>query len=229
MLDIAVISVLPELFGDFSRLGVVGRAFQEGRVRLHCIGLREFASDRHRTVDDAPYGGGPGMVLKPEPLAAAIGHARERLPGAEVVMLSPQGELFCDQTARAMAQRDALILLCGRFLGVDERVVESRVDRHLSVGDYVLSGGEIAAMAVVDAVMRHVPGVLGCADSPEQDSFAQGMLAPPVYTRPEVFDGMRVPETLLSGDHARISAWRDSQAKDRTSAWHRARRARKGR
>jgi tRNA (guanine37-N1)-methyltransferase len=200
-----------------AEFGVVGRAQRRGLVTMDFENPRDHAHDAHRTVDDRPYGGGPGMVMKYEPLASALQAARSRLPeGSPVVYLSPQGAVFDQQTARRFAALPGMLLLAGRYEGVDERLLESEVDEELSLGDFVLSGGEIAAMAVIDAVVRLLPGVLGDEESAEQDSFAAGLLDCPHYTRPEVVEGRPVPEVLLSGDHARIARWRQKQALGRS-------------
>jgi tRNA (guanine37-N1)-methyltransferase len=212
-----VVSIFPEMVGRIAEYGVVGRAVARGLLTLSCQNPREFATDPHRTVDDRPYGGGPGMVMKYEPTAAAIAAARAALPsGSRVVCLTPQGVVFDQATARRYAELPGLILLAGRYEGIDERLVETQVDEELSLGDFVLSGGEMAAMAVIDAVTRLIPGVLGDQDSAEQDSFSEGLLDHPHYTRPEVIEGRKVPEVLLSGDHARIARWRYQQALGRS-------------
>ncbi|MCI0517349.1 MAG: tRNA (guanosine(37)-N1)-methyltransferase TrmD, partial [Woeseiaceae bacterium] len=216
-MHVQLVSLFPEFASSLASHGVVGRAITRGLVRLDCWNPRDFAGDPHRTVDDRPYGGGPGMVMKFEPLAAAVQAARAATPpGSPVVCLSPQGELFDQQTARRFATLPGLILVAGRYEGIDERLIEAEVDIELSIGDFVLSGGEIAAMAVVDAIVRLVPGVLGDQESAQQDSFMSGLLDHPHYTRPEVVRGMRVPEVLLSGDHARIARWRHKQALGRS-------------
>jgi len=216
-MQIAVVSLFPEMVGQVGEYGVVGRAVERQLLSLHCENPRDYADDVHRTVDDRPYGGGPGMVLKFEPTAGAIRATRERLPtGSPVVCLSPQGEVFDQAAARRFAELPGLILLAGRYEGVDERLIEKEVDEELSLGDFVLSGGEIAAMAVIDAVARLLPGVLGDEDSAAQDSFMQGLLDHPHYTRPETIEGQRVPAVLLSGDHARIARWRYKQALGRS-------------
>ena len=197
--------------------GVVGRATERKLLSLECVNPRDFAVDAHRTVDDRPYGGGPGMVMKYAPLAESIQAAKESLPaGCPVVCLSPQGRAFDQSMARQYARLPGMVLLAGRYEGIDERLIESHVDEELSLGDFVLSGGEIASMAVVDAVVRLLPGVLGDADSAQQDSFMNGLLDCPHYTRPEYIEGLEVPDVLLSGDHARIAAWRHKQALGRT-------------
>ena len=216
-MQIAVVSLFPELVSQVGEYGVVGRAVERQLLSLHFENPRDYAEDVHRTVDDRPYGGGPGMVLKYEPAAKAIRVSRDRLPaGSPVVCLSPQGKVFDQATARRFADLQGLILLAGRYEGIDERLIENEVDEELSLGDFVLSGGEIAAMAVVDAVVRLLPSVLGDDDSATQDSFMQGLLDHPHYTRPEVVAGQRVPAVLLSGDHARIARWRYKQALGRS-------------
>ncbi len=216
-MHIAVVSIFPEMVGQVGKYGVVGRAVDRQLVSLHSENPRDYAEDAHRTVDDRPYGGGPGMVLKFEPTAKAIRAARESLPdGSPVVCLSPQGKVFDQAMARRFADLQGLILLAGRYEGIDERLIESEVDEELSLGDFVLSGGEIAAMAVIDAVTRLLPGVLGDEESAKQDSFMEGLLDHPHYTRPESVDGRRVPAVLLSGDHARIARWRYKQALGRS-------------
>lgn len=212
-----VVTLFPDMVSAVTRFGVVGRAVERGILALDCLNPRDFTTDVHRTVDDRPYGGGPGMVMKYEPLAAAIEAARLAMPeDAPVICLSPQGVVFDQARARRMAEMPGLVLLAGRYEGIDERLIESLVDEELSLGDFVLSGGEIAAMAVIDAVARLLPGVLGDDASAEQDSFMDGLLDYPHYTRPEEVAGMRVPEVLLSGDHAKIARWRQKQALGRT-------------
>ncbi len=211
-----VISLFPDLFAAFTEQGVTGRAFQRGLAELVLWNPRDYTTDRHRTVDDRPYGGGPGMVMKPEPLAAAIGAARQAAPESRVVYLSPQGERFDQRQANQAAQWGGVILLAGRYEGIDERVVERYVDCEWSIGDYVVSGGEPAAIVVIDAITRLLPGVLGDAESAVQDSYMDGLLDSPHYTRPVEFAGLRVPEILASGDHQRIRRWRLQQALIRT-------------
>jgi tRNA (guanine37-N1)-methyltransferase len=216
-MQVQVVTLFPEMVGTIAEYGVVGRAVERELVSLHCQNPRDFTDDAHRTVDDRPYGGGPGMVMKYEPAAAAVAAAKEQLPdGAPVVCMSPQGALFDQATAQRFAEMPGFVLLAGRYEGIDERLIESHVDEELSLGDFVLSGGEIAAMAVIDAVARLLPGVLGDEASASQDSFMEGLLDHPHYTRPEEVDGRRVPEVLLSGDHARIARWRYQQALGRS-------------
>ena len=216
-MQIGIVSLFPELVGQVGEYGVVGRAVERQLLSLHCENPRDYAEDAHRTVDDRPYGGGPGMVLKYEPAAKAIRAAKNRLPeGGPVICLSPQGKVFDQATARRLSDLQGFVLLAGRYEGIDERLIENEVDEELSLGDFVLSGGEIAAMAVIDAVARLLPGVLGDEESAMQDSFMDGLLDHPHYTRPEIVDGQRVPAVLLSGDHARIARWRYKQALGRS-------------
>lgn len=216
-MQVQVVTLFPGMVGTIAEYGVVGRAVERKIISLDCQNPRDFTDDVHRTVDDRPYGGGPGMVLKYAPVAAAIAAAREQLPaGSPVICLSPQGATFDQALARRLAGLSGMVLLAGRYEGIDERLVESVVDEELSLGDFVLSGGEIAAMAVIDAVARLLPGVLGDEESALQDSFMEGLLDHPHYTRPEEIDGRRVPDVLLSGDHARIAKWRYQQALGRS-------------
>lgn len=215
-MKISTISLFPEIFQalDYS---IPGRAAKAGLLELKHWQLRDFALDKHRTVDDRPFGGGPGMVLKVEPLRAAIKAAREAAPlGSPVVYLSPQGTPFNQQLAEQQLKLPGLILIAGRYEGIDERVLEHDVDLEWSVGDYVLSGGEFAALSVIDAVTRLIPGALGDLESALQESFTTGLLDHPHYTRPEEIDGQRVPEVLLGGNHADIEHWRHEQALKRT-------------
>jgi tRNA (guanine37-N1)-methyltransferase len=212
---IDILTLFPAMFAGPFGESIVARAVAAGRVEIRIHNLRDWAHDRHRTVDDAPYGGGPGMVLKPEPLLEAI----EALRGDDgyVILLTPQGEVFRQPAAVELAGRARLLLVCGHYEGVDERVREHAVDRELSIGDYVLSGGEIPAMVIVDAVVRLLPGVLGSPESALDESHAQGLLEYPQYTRPVEYRGWRVPEVLLSGNHAAIAKWRREQALARTA------------
>lgn len=216
-MQIGVISLFPEMVSTIAEYGVVGRAQQRGLISLLLLNPRDYTDDAHRTVDDRPYGGGPGMVMKYEPLAAAVQAAREKLPkGCPVIYMSPQGKVFDQAMARRLAELPGMVLLAGRYEGIDERLVESQVDEEISLGDFVLSGGEIAAMAVIDAVVRLRPGVLGDDESAAQDSFMEGLLDYPHYTRPEKVEDSVVPEVLLSGDHTRIDKWRHKQALGRS-------------
>jgi len=216
-MKIQVITLFPEEFTPLVDLGVTGRGIREGRVQLDLLNPRDFARDRHRTVDDRPYGGGPGMVMAVEPLRSAIRAARDASGGrAQVSLLSPQGRRLDQAAVRDMAQREQLILVCGRYEGIDERLIELEVDEEWSVGDYVLSGGELAAAVLIDAITRLVPGVLGDEQSALQDSFTDGLLDCQHYTRPEEVDGLEVPPVLLSGDHGAIRRWRKKQSLGRT-------------
>ena len=216
-MQMQVVTIFPEMVNTIGEYGVVGRAVEREIISLECQNPRDFTVDVHRTIDDRPYGGGPGMVMKYEPAAAAIVAAKEKLPaGSPVVCMSPQGAVFDQATAQRFAGLAGIIFLAGRYEGIDERLIESEVDEELSLGDFVISGGEIAAMAVIDAVTRLLPGVLGDETSAMQDSFMEGLLDHPHYTRPEELDGRRVPEVLLSGDHARIARWRYQQALGRS-------------
>jgi len=219
-MKLEVVTLFPDMIAAAVRFGVLGRAIERGLVSVGTEDPRTYAQDVHRTVDDRPYGGGPGMVMKPEPLMAAITAAHARLPaGSPRICLSAQGEPFSQGLARELAALPGLLLVAGRYEGVDERVVELGIDRELSIGDYVLSGGELPALVVIDAVARLLPGVLGDERSSEEDSFAQGLLDWPHYTRPEVFGGLPVPAVLMSGNHADIRRWRLAQAVART--WRR--------
>lgn len=211
-----VLTIFPELFEPFWSTGIVGRAKAAGRVDAEAVDIRDYAADRHRTVDDRPYGGGAGMVMKPEPLAAAIRATRARAPSATVVLLTPQGRPFRQRVARELARLDGLIFVCGRYEGIDERICRDFVDAELSVGDFVLTGGELPAMIVMDAVTRLLPGTLGGEGAAENDSFENGLLEHGHYTRPPVFEGEAVPDVLLSGNHAAIAAWRREDALIRT-------------
>jgi len=213
-----VVTLLPEMF-EAARLGVTGRAFERGLAQLRLWNPRDYTHDVHHTVDDRPYGGGPGMVMKVEPLRAAILDAKRAAPGSRVAYLSPQGRRFDQQAAAELAGRDGLILVAGRYEGIDERIIARHVDEEWSIGDYVLSGGELAAMVLIDVVLRLRPGVLGHEDSAAQDSYVAGLLDCPHYTRPEEIDGLRVPAVLLSGNHEAIRRWRLGQALGRT--WER--------
>lgn len=208
-----VLTIFPDMFPGPLAHGVTGRALQNGLITLAVHDLRSYTHDRHRQVDDVPYGGGAGMVLKPEPIFEAV---RARHGTGPVILLSPQGEVFTQAVANDLAARDDLYLVCGRYEGVDERVAEFLVDRELSIGDFILTGGELAAMVVIDAVSRLRTGVLGAEASPVDESFVDGLLEYPHYTRPPVFDGHAVPEILLSGHHAEIEKWRREQARERT-------------
>jgi tRNA (guanine37-N1)-methyltransferase len=216
-MQVAVVTLFPQMFEAIERWGITSRAIARGILSLDCINPRDYARDRHRSVDDRPYGGGPGMVMMVQPLSDAIHAARERIgAGAHTVYLSPQGRRVDQAAIAALAERQRLILVCGRYEGVDERLLVREVDEELSVGDFVLSGGEVAAMLLVEATTRLLPGALGHEESARSDSFANGLLDCPHYTRPEVVDGLEVPAVLLGGDHEAIRRWRLKQALGRT-------------
>lgn len=212
-----VVTLFPGLVASVVAHGIVARAHETGLIRLGTWNPRDYARDRYRTVDDRPYGGGPGMVMKVAPLRAAIRAARAAAGGtSRVLYLSPQGRRLDQAGVRELTTRRSLVLVCGRYEGIDERIIDSEIDEEWSVGDYVLSGGELAAMILVDAITRLLPGALGDAASAEQDSYAEGLLDCPHYTRPEDMEGQRVPQVLLQGDHGAIRRWREQQALGRT-------------
>ena len=212
-----IITLFPELIEPWLHSGVTRRAYASGQVQVRLWQLRDFAEGNYRRVDDRPFGGGPGLGMMPEPLEKAIDAARQSL-GADckVLYLSPQGRPLTDTLVRQLAAQPALVMLCGRYEGVDERVIERQVDQEVSVGDFVVSGGELPAMMLMDAILRTLPGVLNDAQSAEEDSFATGLLDCPHYTRPENYAGMAVPEVLLSGNHERIRVWRLAESLKRT-------------
>lgn len=218
-MKIVVITLFPELVGQALQYGVLGRAIERGVLAVETVNPRDFVHDVHKTVDDRPYGGGPGMVLKAEPMRLAMQEATRRLPAATRILLAADGEPLRQGKVAALAQRPELILVAGRYEGVDERFVEACVDESLSIGDVVLSGGELPALMVVDAVARLLPGTLGDAESAVQESFTDGLLDWPHYTRPEAWEGRPVPPVLLGGNHAAIDRWRRQQALGRT--WRR--------
>ena len=214
---IGVISLFPEMFRAVVDYGVTGRAVKNGLLNVQCWNPRDFTYDRHRTVDDRPYGGGPGMLMMVQPLRDAIHAAKAAAgDGARVIYLSPQGRKLDQQGVRQLATHQKMILVCGRYEGIDERVIKTDIDEEWSIGDYVLSGGELPAMVLIDSVARFIPGVLGHQSSAEEDSFADGLLDCPHFTRPEVLAGMDVPPVLLSGNHAEIRRWRLKQSLGRT-------------
>lgn len=212
-----VITLFPQMFTALTEVGVSGRAVQKGILQVETWNPRDYAKDNYRTVDDRPYGGGPGMVMMVEPLRDAIQAAKKAAPGkAKVIYLSPQGRRLNQQALATLATEERLILLAGRYEGIDERLIEAEVDEEWSIGDYVLSGGELPAMVMIDGMARLIPGVLGHEDSAVQDSFVSGLLDCPHYTRPEEFEGHSVPAVLTSGDHKAIERWRLKQALGRT-------------
>ena len=213
----AVVTLFPEMFEAITRFGISRRAFENRIATLDAVNPRDFATNAYKTIDDRPFGGGPGMVMTPEPLEKAIGVARQAVgAGCKVVYLSPQGQPLTDALVRELAAEPSLVLLCGRYEGVDERVIQRQVDLEVSIGDFVVSGGELPAMMLMDAILRTLPGVLNDAQSAEEDSFVTGLLDCPHYTRPEHYAGMTVPEVLLSGNHERIRVWRLAESLKRT-------------
>ena len=223
---LGIITLFPEMFSALTDYGVTGRAFRDGKAEINLWNPRDFTEDKHRTVDDRPFGGGPGMLMKVEPLAKAVAAAKEQsilagdddLP-AKVIYLSPQGRPLKQQGVKELAANNKLILIAGRYEGIDERLIDSVIDEEWSLGDFVLSGGELPAMCFIDAMLRLQPGVLGHQNSATEDSFSDGLLDCPHYTRPEKLDGREVPKVLLSGDHKAIANWRHQQALGRT--WQR--------
>lgn len=214
---IGLVSLFPEMFKAITEYGVTGRAVKQNLLQVQCWNPRDFTNDKHKTVDDRPYGGGPGMLMMVQPLRDAIQAAKTVAgEGVKVVYLSPQGRKLDQAGVTELAKNQKLILVCGRYEGIDERLIQTEIDEEWSVGDYVLTGGELPAMTLIDAVARFIPGVLGKQASAEEDSFADGLLDCPHYTRPEVLDGMSVPEVLMSGNHAEIRKWRLKQSLLRT-------------
>ncbi|SHG50862.1 tRNA (Guanine37-N(1)-) methyltransferase [Marinomonas polaris DSM 16579] len=215
-MKVSVISLFPEMFQAITQYGVTGRAIKSGLVEVDFFNPRDFTHDRHKTVDDRPYGGGPGMLMKVQPLKDAIASAKLLVPNAKVIYLSPQGRTLTQEGVQQLAKQAEFILVAGRYEGVDERLIQSEIDEEWSIGDFVLSGGELPAMVLMDAVFRMVPGVLGKQASADEDSFSDGLLDCPHYTRPEVLNGEPVPSVLLSGNHEEIRRWRLKQKLART-------------
>lgn len=215
-MKISVITLFPDLVKGVVSEGVVGRAEKRGLMHLDCVNPRDYAVDVHRTVDDRPYGGGPGMVMRADCLVEAIRDQRKKLVNAKTIYLSPQGRSLTQSMLTELSSQSEVILVCGRYEGIDERVIDLEIDEEWSIGDYVLSGGELAAMVVIDGVTRLLPEVLGHKESAVEDSFTEGVLDHPHYTRPEEFEGLKVPDVLLSGDHQRIKKWRRQQSLGRT-------------
>jgi tRNA (guanine37-N1)-methyltransferase len=210
-----IITIFPEMVKAVFEYGVIKRAVEDKVISYEAVDLRKFAKDKHKSVDDEPYGGGPGMVMMAEPICLAVKKlkGRGKTPKGHAILLSPHGKPLTQKRVRELAELDTLILICGRYEGIDQRVVDLVVDEEVSLGDFVLSGGELAAMVLVDAVARHVPEVLGNEDSTKDESFAEGLLDYPHYTRPVEYQGLRVPDVLLSGDHKKIAAWRRAQSR----------------
>lgn len=211
-----VLTIFPGIFNSPLAESLLKKASDRGLIQVRVRNLRDFADDRHRTTDDYPYGGGAGMVMKPEPVIRAVEALKAEDPEAKSILLTPQGERFHQKMAQTMSGHNHYILICGRYEGLDERVRLAAVDLEISIGDYILMGGEIPALVFIEAVSRHLPGFLGCGQSVEEDSFSRGLLEYPQYTRPPVFRGMEVPEVLLSGNHAEIERWRRRESLRRT-------------
>jgi len=211
-----ILTIFPDLLASPLNEGIIRRARQDGYIDIHTTNIRDFALDKHAMTDDRPFGGGEGMVMKPEPLAAAVDHVRDGRSGGRVVLMSPQGVSFSQEQAEKLVREEHLILVCGRYEGVDERFRATYVDEEISIGDYILTGGELAAMVVIDAVTRLVPGVLGCSDSADKDTFSRNLLKHPQYTRPRVWHEMEVPAALLSGNHEEIEKMRFLESVRRT-------------
>ena len=209
-LKLDIITIFPEIFFGPFDASIVKRARDKGLVEINVINLREFTSDKHRSVDDRPYGGGPGMVMTPEPIFKAVESVRT--PNSKVLLMAPQGEVFKQKIAAELKDEQHLIFICGHFEGIDDRVRQGLVDREISIGDYILSNGNLAAMVIADAIIRLLPGALGCEQSAVLESFSEGLLEHPQYTRPLVFRDMEVPEVLLSGNHKKIEHWRHEQS-----------------
>ena len=207
-MNIVALTIFPELFDPFWGYGIIKRAIEKQKIAASVVNIRDFATDRHRSTDDRPFGGGSGMVMTPEPLAGAIEKARTMARDAKVILMTPAGQAFNQKKAVSLSNEDGLILVCGRYEGVDERICQDCIDEEISIGDYVLTGGELPAMVVIEAVIRHIPGILGNEDSAENDSFTANLLEHAHYTRPREFDGNAVPETLTSGNHQAIAQWR---------------------
>jgi tRNA (guanine37-N1)-methyltransferase len=207
-MQFVVLTIFPEMLESFWKHGIIRKAIDQKKITASTINIRDYAPDRHQVTDDRPYGGGSGMVMKPEPLAGAIRAAKKTVPFARTILLAPRGRVFNQAAALELASQPGLILICGRYEGVDERIGDEFIDDEISIGDYVLTGGELAAMVIVDAVTRMIPGTLGGGDSAQKDSFANGLLEHAHYTRPQEFEGINVPEVLLSGHHQKIEAWR---------------------
>ncbi len=216
---IDILTIFPGMVAGPITESIIGKAIDRKLIDIRLINIRDYAADPHRTTDDRPFGGGSGMVMKPEPLVAAIGNVRENDPAARVILLSPQGKLFDQGIAFELSRLNHICLVCGRYEGVDERIRNHYVDDEISIGDYVLTGGELPALVIVDAVARLIPGVLGSNESLSEESFITGLLEYPHYTRPEIFENHRVPDILLSGNHGAIRRWRRQQALIRT--WQR--------
>ena len=209
---IKVLTLFPEMFDSVLNASILGRAREAGLIEVECINIRPFSDKKHQNTDDYPFGGGAGMVMMPQPIFDAMAHVTgENFKGRRIFM-GPRGKTLTQQKAQELSQEEELVILCGHYEGVDQRVLDNLIDEEISIGDYILTGGEMAAMVLIDCVARLIPGVLGSTESPEDESFSQGLLEYPQYTRPREFRGLEVPEVLLNGDHAKINAWRHEQS-----------------
>ena len=215
-MNFVVLTIFPEMFGPFWDHGIIRRAIDQKKISASTLNIRDFTANKHQVTDDKPYGGGSGMVMKPEPLAGAIRAAKHKVPSAKTILLTPQGQSFNQKVAQELASYAGLVMVCGRYEGIDERISHELIDYEISVGDFVLTGGELAAMIIIDAVTRLIPGALGGEDAAEKDSFSNGLLEHAHYTRPRTFEGEEVPEVLLSGHHQEIKNWRLESALLRT-------------
>lgn len=211
-----ILTLFPSMFAGPLTESILKRAVEKGLLEFHLHNIRDYAFDKHKVVDDSPYGGGSGMVMKVEPLAACLEKVKAGRPQAKVILTSPRGKVFDHGAARSLAREEEIVIICGRYEGIDERVLQLFVDDEFSLGDFVLTGGELAAMVMVDSIARFIPGVLGCAASAEADSFTNGLLEYPQYTRPAEFRGLKVPEVLLSGNHLEVNRWRRRKALEKT-------------
>ena len=216
-MDFTVLTLFPELLESFFENGMISRGINKALITCNSINIRDFSTDRHNTVDDKPYGGGSGMIMKPEVLNAAILHAKQKQPDSKVILMSPQGSKFSQRKAQRFAKRcKGLIFVCGRYEGIDERVFAGHIDEEVSIGDYVMTGGEVASMVIIDSTARLIPGVLGSCDSYKSDSFSHDRLEYAQYTRPEEFEDFKIPKVLLSGNHEKIRQWRKKSSLQRT-------------
>ncbi len=211
-----ILTIFPDMFASPFEHSILKRARETGVIEINLVNIRDFAEDKHHMTDDYPYGGGSGMVMKPEPIVKGLRQIESKKGKGKVILLSPSGKRFDQETAKRLSAEEHIVLICGRYEGIDERVRERFIDEEISVGDYILTGGEFPAMVIVDAVSRLIPGVLGCAESPEEESFSESILEYPQYTRPPEFEGMKVPDVLLSGNHAEIAKWRKREALKKT-------------
>ncbi len=215
-MKIDILTLFPEMFCDTLKCGILGKAIEKGVVSINLINIRDFSRDKHKRVDDYPYGGGAGMVMTAEPLYHAINASKKGNPGARIILTSPRGKPFVQSKAVSLSKREHLIIICGRYEGVDQRIIDNMVHEEISIGDYVLTGGEIPALVIVDTVTRLLPGAIGSPESLKEESFTEGLLEYPQYTRPAEFMGMKVPEVLLTGNHKNIEKWRKKKALETT-------------